>query len=223
MFFIFQKIIVAGISVEVSVTSDICLYLSINQLCFIYSLFKSNFKFLFSIFHHDHSKCIFNEMKQSLDDDVFEKQDFDEFPFVIPTCFTHASTSSCVQSNKAEKTDHYDFVPFEVLVTAGTVSAMFYYYEKNVFENLRISENLDKTSNIPRGNHNIYHPPRLHPFLCICITQPHSYLLCQPCSQKFESSCFDLQLCGSPSDYVVKSMFSIMFIILKVCNYVFKF
>ncbi|GIY83883.1 vacuolar protein sorting-associated protein 13B [Caerostris darwini] len=48
----------------------------------------------------------------------------------------------------------------------------------------------------------------LNPFLCITITQPHSYLLCHPSSQKFEASCFDLQLNWSSADHVIERPFN---------------
>ncbi|KAG8198573.1 hypothetical protein JTE90_026471 [Oedothorax gibbosus] len=36
------------------------------------------------------------------------------------------------------------------------------------------------------------------------LSEPHSYLLCHPSSQKFESSCFDLQLYGASVENVLK-------------------
>lgn len=233
--FIFQKIIVAGISVEVSVTNDIYLYLSIDQSCFIYSLLKTNLKFLLDILSSNESDlnvCNFHENKKEDD-----KQDLDDFPFVIPSCFTHVS-HSCIDSGmhscKTEKADQHDFVPFEILLTAGTISIMlFYHADHDDISNVLFSEMCGLNQNtgtqssdqyqemlknqpqpakpfevknkVAQMKKNIYQPSRLHPFLCACITQPHSYLLCQPSTQKFESSCFDLQLYGSSSSYNVES------------------
>lgn len=177
--------------------------------------------------------CSFQE---NIKEDVLDKQDLKDFPFVIPSCFTHVShscTDSGMHSCKTEKADHHDFVPFEILLTAGTISIMLFYhadhgdissflssemYGVNKSTGMQSSDQYQETNNqaqlakptevknkVAQIKKNIYQPSRLHPFLCVCITQPHSYLLCQPSTQKFESSCFDLKLCGSSSSYSVES------------------
>lgn len=194
---------------------------------------KTNLKFLFDTFTDLPNLTVSNSSEYT--GNVYDEQKPEEFPFTIPSCFTHISSNLCAKSCKIEKSEQYDFVPFEILVTAGVVSVMFYYHDSksddlsdtntcNNYENqdiqdesaeyhhknLNIFEEKENTFNetTKRSSDNgksLYHPSNLHPFLCICITEPHSYIMCRPSSQKFESSCFDLQLCGSPTNYVVES------------------
>ncbi|KFM80930.1 Vacuolar protein sorting-associated protein 13B, partial [Stegodyphus mimosarum] len=66
---------------------------------------------------------------------------------------------------------------------------------------------VDKNSNkSATSSPEYYHFTVLHPFVCASIVQPHTYMLCHPSSQKFESSCFDLRLYGSPSGHTVKKL-----------------
>lgn len=164
--------------------------------------------------------CSFHE---NLKEDILDKQDLDDFPFVIPSCFTHVSHScvdSGMHSSKAEKADCHNFVPFEILLTAGTISIMLFYHAHHDDISSHLSSEMCNAETKTQAQHakpfevkhkvaqtkkNIYRPSHLHPFLCVCITQPHSYFLCQPYTQKFESSCFDLQLRGSSSNYSVES------------------
>lgn len=200
----------------------------------MYSLLNTNLQHLLDILYQDESKLSVSSFYLSSEEDVFDKQDLDEFPFIIPSCFTHISSNTCIQSCKVEKTDQYDFVPFEILVTAGAASIMFYYHENtdNLTDSIVLSElceeegdernisnsyeksirNLIPPEKFPElkrkatlAGQSILKPYRVHPFLCVFITQPHSYVMCRPCTQKFESSCFDLQLCGSSASYFVES------------------
>lgn len=148
--------------------------------------------------------------------------------------FTPDSSSLHVDLSMSEETNNYEFIPFEMLLTAGTVTIMLYYHEEHLQLTKEFAQCSKSTDIIPtiRNNSsrkmdfnseqlkylntvgenncqtNFYTSAEmvtLHPFLCLSIIQPHSYLLCHPSSQKFESSCFDLQLYGASVDNVLKS------------------
>ncbi|XP_035210201.1 vacuolar protein sorting-associated protein 13B-like isoform X2 [Stegodyphus dumicola] len=237
-----EKIAVAGISVEVSVTSDIFLYLSIEKTCFIYSLLKSNLNFFYGALSHFNQKKSTNNSKITSEDEVSGSQTSDEFQIYIPSCFTHDSSNNIPPSTKSEKSLKYNFVPFDILITAGSVSIMLFYHDETlnssgheisakelrtetvvskVFSDKsskvkshletdqvkhKIPFSVDKNSNKSATSSEYYHFTVLHPFACVSIVQPHTYILCHPSSQKFESSCFDLRLYGSPSGHTVKKL-----------------
>ncbi|GBL80693.1 Vacuolar protein sorting-associated protein 13B [Araneus ventricosus] len=223
-----EKILVAGISSEISISSEVCLYLSIHQTCFLYSLLKGNLDFVHSVFdntskhsdvHIGASSSPINFNKNSRSSSVFS-----------PRVFTPDSANLQGKSSTLSELSKLNFVPYELLVTAGTVSVMLFYYESDfkdkkspqhlqdftaknyTFSNPEIGRSSTVCSALDDNKSAIPSPSTqdasslitLHPFLCLTITQPHSYLLCYPSSQKFESSCFDLQLHGSSADFVVK-------------------
>ncbi|GIX81406.1 vacuolar protein sorting-associated protein 13B [Caerostris extrusa] len=189
-----EKILVAGISSEVSITSEVCLYLKSpapTRTC-------RNYK--------------------SLDSTPSS-------PIISPD-----SSNFQMKRNSEDISDKYNFMPFELLITAGTISVMLFYYDdchKSVDDNILSQKFEDfgvpkcSTLNFDAGHPNsvcsmaidykktaISSLISLNPFLCITITQPHSYLLCHPSSQKFEASCFDLQLNWSSADHVIERPFN---------------
>ncbi|KAF8790004.1 Vacuolar protein sorting-associated protein 13B like protein [Argiope bruennichi] len=220
-----EKIPVAGVSSEISISSEVFLYLSIHQACFLYSLLRDNLDFVHAVFdnaskqsdvHIDGSSSPISYSKNSRSSSVFS-----------PRVFTPDSANLQGRPRNLVRLSKLNFVPYEFLVTAGTVSVMLFYYDSDfknksqhfqdytamnyMFSNAEIGRSssicstLDDSRNvIPSSIQDASSLITLHPFLCLTITQPHSYLSCHPTNQKFESSCFDLQLHGSSADFVVK-------------------
>ncbi|XP_054721396.1 LOW QUALITY PROTEIN: intermembrane lipid transfer protein VPS13B-like [Uloborus diversus] len=205
--FLNEKIIVAGISFELSITKDICFYLSDHQICFIYSLFKNNLNFI-------------TELYLSLESTEISKKDSSVFSnavssptndtcvsniYMPPQIFKESNEQPKLAMNK--KFNKHNFVPFEALVTASSISFTFFYHDIGKINNLNEHSHCDsKHEDISSSSktENVSQKSRLHPYLYISVTQPHSYILCYPDRQKFESSCFDLLVNGSSSAHVVQ-------------------
>ncbi|GFY45339.1 vacuolar protein sorting-associated protein 13B [Trichonephila inaurata madagascariensis] len=227
-----EKILVAGISSEISVTSEVCLYLNIHQTCIMYSLFKNNLDFVSDIF--DGVSFYSENCAERSSTPMQCNKNSQKHNFYASSVISSDSSNVQVKLNTSNEINKHNFVPFELLITAGTVSVMLFYYENDCkgFKNdavyipnlkdisvaectssnnsveyhtkeIKFSSDLEDKRNKYSSTQNGTLIP-LHPFLCLTITQPHCYLLCRPSSQKFESSCFDLQLHGSPADFIVE-------------------
>ncbi|GFU94525.1 vacuolar protein sorting-associated protein 13B [Trichonephila clavipes] len=227
-----EKILVAGISSEISVTSEVCLYLNIHQTCIMYSLFKNNLDFVSDIFD---GVSFYSENCAERSSTPMQCNKNSPNPnFYASSVISSDSSNVQVKLNTSNEINKRNFVPFELLITAGTVSVMLFYHENDCkgFKNdavyipnlkdisvaectssnnfveyhtkeIKFSSDLDDKQSKYSSTQNGTLIP-LHPFLCLTVTQPHSYLLCRPSSQKFEASCFDLQLHGSPADFIVE-------------------
>nr|XP_015924478.2 vacuolar protein sorting-associated protein 13B isoform X2 [Parasteatoda tepidariorum] len=193
--FMIENILVAGISVEINVTNEVSLYLSTQQICLLNALLQNNVNFLLELYsNHSH-----NIGTGFLEDSISDSVNFN-----LKSILHSQSEDPFI--TEFEKVPSHNFVPFEVLVTAGTVSAMLYYYNISKISSLDPSNTNNQSKMIKNFKNAIENNENkeLHPFLYLSVIQPHSYLLCQPSSQKFESSCFDIELSGSPADFIVE-------------------
>ncbi|GIY83885.1 vacuolar protein sorting-associated protein 13B [Caerostris darwini] len=132
-----EKILVAGISSEVSITSEVCLYLSIHGTCFMYSLLKNNLDFLLGILNNSEYFGIHNKDSPAPTRTCRNYKSLDSTsssPIISPD-----SSNFQMKSNSEDISDKYNFMPFELLITAGTISVMLFYYDdchKSVDDNI---------------------------------------------------------------------------------------